>query len=68
MHQIMFKNTHILLLVTSIMLNRRVPTIIVPMNLNSLNALYEQREDEGEYFMFSIGREDLTILFEAGFF
>ena len=53
---------------TSIMLNRRVPTIIVPMNLNSLNALYEQREDEGEYFMFSIGREDLTILFEAGFF
>jgi hypothetical protein len=50
------------------MLNRRVPTILVPTNLNSLNALYEQREDEGEYFMFSLGREDLTILFEAGFF
>jgi hypothetical protein len=50
------------------MLNRRIPTIIVPMDVDSLNALYEQREDEGEYLTLAISREDLELLFRIGFF
>lgn len=50
------------------MINRRIPAIIVPLDNSSLSALYEQRDDQGDYFVLPISREDLSILFNSGFF
>lgn len=50
------------------MINRRLPLVIVPLDSSSLDALYEQRDDQGNYFVLPMSREDLGILFREGFF
>jgi len=50
------------------MLNRRLPNIIVPKDDDSLMALYENNDVEGDYIIFPIGRDDLDAIFKSGFF
>ena len=49
-------------------INKRVPNIIVPKDENSKIMLYENRDQDGDYIIFPICRDDLMELFKSGLF
>ena len=51
------------------MLNRRIPSVVVPLNTHSTGYLWKGKDDQGEYLVLPIERtSDLVILLEEGFF
>ena len=50
------------------MINRSVPSVIVPLDNEGWISILGLKEDEREYLVFPIPKEHLTILFRNDFF
>ena len=50
------------------MINRNVPSVIVPVDPEGWGAIYDLREDDFDYLVFPINEEHITMLFGKNFF
>lgn len=50
------------------MLNRNVPSVIVPLNSKGWGAIYDLREDDCDYLVFPINEKHIAVLYRKKFF
>jgi len=50
------------------MINRNVPSVIVPVDSEGWGAIYDLCEDERDYLVFSINESHIAVLYSKRFF